>query len=39
VLSGPAAGFEAGLEQIGKKLKPAQKGKDMLAKLKSAGVL
>jgi hypothetical protein len=39
VLSGPASGFEAGLEQIGRKLKPVQKGKDMLAKLKSAGVL
>ncbi len=39
VLNGPASGFESGLEQIGKKLKPPQKGKDMLAKLKSAGVL
>ena len=39
VLNGPSSGFEAGLEQIGKKLKPPQKGKDMLAKLKSAGVL
>jgi hypothetical protein len=39
VLNGPASGFEAGLEQIGRKLKPVQKGKDMLAKLKSAGVL
>ena len=39
VLSGPASGFEAGLEQIGRKLKPVQKGKDMLAKLKCAGVL
>ena len=39
VLNGPASGYEAGLEQIGKKLDPKQKGKDMLAKLKSAGVL
>ena len=39
VLNGPATGFEAGLEQIGKKLKPVQKGKDMLAKLKSSSVL
>jgi chromosome segregation ATPase len=39
VLTGPASGFESGLEQIGKKLEPKQKGKDMLAKLKSAGVL
>ncbi len=39
VLAGPASGFESGLEQIGKKLEPKQKGKDMLAKLKSAGVL
>ena len=39
VLTGLISGFEAGLEQIGKKLKPPQKGKDMLAKLKSAGVL
>jgi len=39
VLNGPASGFEAGLEQIGKNLEPKQKGKDMLAKLKSAGVL
>jgi len=39
VLNGPSSGFEAGLEQIGKKLDPKQKGKDMLAKLKSAGVL
>jgi hypothetical protein len=39
VLSGPGSGFEIGLEQIGKKLKPPQKGRDMLAKLKSAGVL
>ena len=39
VLNGSASGFESGLEQIGKKLKPPQKGKDMLAKLKSAGVL
>ena len=39
VLTGLSSGFEAGLEQIGKKLDPKQKGKDMLAKLKSAGVL
>ena len=39
VLAGPSAGFEAGLEAIGKKLDPKQKGRDMLAKLKSAGVL
>jgi chromosome segregation ATPase len=39
VLNGPPTGFEAGLEQIGKKLDPKQKGKDMLAKLKSDGVL
>ena len=39
VLTGPSSGFEAGLEQIGKKLDPKQKGKDMLAKLKSDGVL
>lgn len=39
VLNGPSSGFEAGLEAIGKKLDPKQKGKDMLAKLKSAGVL
>lgn len=39
VLNGPSSGFEAGLEQIGKKLDPKQKGKDMLARLKSAGVL
>jgi len=39
VLNGPASGFESGLEQIGKNLEPKQKGKDMLAKLKSAGVL
>jgi len=39
VLNGPASGFETGLDQIGKKLKPAQKDKDMLAKLKSVGVL
>ncbi|MEO5880857.1 MAG: hypothetical protein ABIQ06_00435, partial [Caldimonas sp.] len=39
VLSGPPSGFEAGLEQIGRKLDPKQKGKDMLARLKSAGVL
>ena len=39
VLTGPASGFEAGLEKIGKELEPKQKGKDMLAKLKSAGVL
>lgn len=39
VLTGPSTGFEAGLEQIGRKLDPKQKGKDMLAKLKSAGVL
>ena len=39
VLSGPSSGFEAGLEAIGKKLDPKQKGKDMLARLKSAGVL
>jgi len=39
VLTGPSSGFEAGLEQIGKKLEPKQKGKDMLSKLKSAGIL
>ena len=39
VLGGPSSGFESGLEQIGKKLEPKQKGKDMLAKLKSSGVL
>jgi chromosome segregation ATPase len=39
VLSGPSSGFESGLEAIGKKLDPKQKGRDMLAKLKSAGVL
>ena len=39
VLNGPSSGFEAGLEAIGKKLDPKQKGKDMLAKLKSVGVL
>ncbi len=39
VLNGPASGFESGLEQIGKGLDPKQKGKDMVAKLKSAGVL
>jgi hypothetical protein len=39
VLTGPSTGFEAGLDAIGKKLDPKQKGKDMLAKLKSAGVL
>ncbi|MCE9661584.1 MAG: hypothetical protein K8R60_23910 [Burkholderiales bacterium] len=39
VLNGPASGFESGLEQIGKNLDPKQKGKDMLAKLKTAGVL
>jgi len=39
VLAGPSTGFEAGLEAIGKKLDPKQKGRDMLARLKSAGVL
>jgi chromosome segregation ATPase len=39
LLNGPSSGFEAGLEGIGRKLDPKQKGKDMLAKLKSAGVL
>ncbi|HEX2540551.1 MAG TPA: hypothetical protein VHM00_05660 [Caldimonas sp.] len=39
VLAGPAAGLEPGLEQIGRKLDPKQKGKDMLAKLRSAGIL
>jgi chromosome segregation ATPase len=39
LLNGPSSGFEAGLEGIGRKLDPKQKGKDLLAKLKSAGVL
>ena len=39
VLNGPSSGYAAGLEAIGSKLDPKQKGKDMLAKLKSAGVL
>jgi hypothetical protein len=39
VLQGPPAGLDAGLEQIGKKLEPKQKGKDMLAKLKTAGIV
>jgi chromosome segregation ATPase len=39
VLAGPSTGFEPGLDAIGRKLDPKQKGKDMLAKLKSAGVL
>jgi chromosome segregation ATPase len=39
LLNGPSSGYEAGLEGIGRKLDPKQKGKDLLAKLKSAGVL
>lgn len=39
VLGGPSSGYEAGLDAIGRKLDPKQKGKEMLAKLKSAGVL
>ena len=39
VLNGPSSGYESGLEAIGKKLDPKQKGKDMLARLKSAGVI
>jgi hypothetical protein len=39
VLLGPSVGYELGLDQIGKKLDPKQKGKDMLARLKSAGVV
>jgi len=39
VLLGPPVGYELGLEQIGKKLDPKQKGKEMVAKLKSAKVL
>ena len=39
LLLGPPVGYELGLEQIGKKLDPKQKGKEMVAKLKSAKVL
>ena len=39
VLAGPGSGLEPGLEQIGRKLDPKQKGKDMLAKLKGAGIV
>ena len=39
LLAGPGSGLEPGLEQIGKKLDPKQKGKEMLAKLKGAGIV
>lgn len=39
VLKGSPAGIPAGLEQIGAKLDPKRKGKDMLDALKKAGVL
>lgn len=39
LLAGPSSGLEPGLEQIGKKLDPKQKGKEMLARLKGAGIV
>ncbi len=39
LLAGPSSGLEPGLEQIGKKLDPKQKGKEMLVKLKGAGIV
>jgi uncharacterized phage infection (PIP) family protein YhgE len=39
LLAGPVSGLEPGLEQIGRKLDPKQKGKEMLTKLKGAGIV
>ena len=39
LLAGPGTALEPGLEQIGRKLDPKQKGKEMLAKLKGAGIV